>query len=94
MSCYFSEIDKNGVVLRVVVAEPEFIKSGALGDPKNWVQTSYDGSQRKNYAGVGYVYDRERDAFIAPKPGVEASLDEVTCRWVMPDEKTVEGVGK
>jgi hypothetical protein len=47
------------------------------------VQTSFNGTIRKNYAGVGYTYDRVRDAFIAPQP-TEGSwtLDEATCQWV------------
>jgi hypothetical protein len=48
----------------------------------NWKQTSYNGTFRKNYAGVGFTYDSGRDAFIAPTPGEGYTLDETTCRWV------------
>lgn len=49
----------------------------------NWVQTSYNGSIRKNYASIGYSYDVDRDAFIPPKPTEgDWVLDEDTCRWV------------
>jgi hypothetical protein len=49
-----------------------------------WVQTSYNGSFRKNYAAVGFTYDKERDAFIPPKEWDSWALDEETCRWVSP----------
>jgi len=46
-----------------------------------WKQTSYNGSFRKNYAGKGYTYDYDRDAFIPPKPPGDYILDEDTCIW-------------
>jgi hypothetical protein len=49
-----------------------------------WKQTSYNGTFRKNYAGIGYSYDQQRDAFIAPKPFNSWILNEVTCRWEAP----------
>jgi hypothetical protein len=55
-------------------------------------RTSYNGNIRKNYAGVGFTYDAERDAFIAPKPFNSWVLDEDTCRWQAPTPKpTTEG---
>lgn len=54
---------------------------GILGD---WKQTSYNGSFRKNYAGIGYLWDSSRDAFIAPQPFPSWVLDEETCRWTPP----------
>ena len=52
----------------------------------HWVQTSFNGSIRKNYAGIGYEWDEDRNAFIEPKPKNEGSwiLDETTCRWKRP----------
>jgi len=47
-------------------------------------RTSYSGNYRKNYAGIDYTYDTERDAFIAPKPFNSWVLDEATCRWESP----------
>lgn len=83
---HFAEIDENGVVLRVIVAEQDFIDSGKVGDPSRWVQTSYDTSGgvhkdggtplRKNYAGIGYTYDATLDAFIPPKPYASFVLNE------------------
>jgi hypothetical protein len=49
-----------------------------------WIQTSYNGSIRKNYAGVGYRYDEDRDAFIPPKPYSSWVLDEETCKYEAP----------
>ena len=59
---HFAEIDKDGKVLRVIVAEQDFINSGLVGDSFNWIQTSYNHNFRKRYAGVGYTYDKVRDA--------------------------------
>lgn len=54
------------------------------GDTLTWLQTSYNGSIRKNYAGIGYTYDAGRDAFISPQRFSSWTLDETTCRWVPP----------
>jgi len=48
-----------------------------------WKQTSYNNNIRKNYAGIGYSYDEERDAFIPPKPNSSSVLNEDTCQWVV-----------
>ena len=56
-----------------------------------WVQTSYNASIRKNYAGQGYTYDEGRDAFIAPKPFASWVLDENTCRWKAPVDMPADG---
>jgi hypothetical protein len=65
-----------------------------------WKQTSYNTQAgqhalggtpfRKNYAGIGYTYDLQRDAFIEPKPYASWVLDETTCRWKAPVEKPVD----
>lgn len=81
---YFAEIDKDGVVQRVIVADQAFIDSGKVGNPKNWVQTSMDGSVRKNGAGKGYTYNKDIDAFVAPKPSEEATLNTSTAKWELP----------
>ena len=94
---HFAELDENNVVLRVIVAEQDYIDT----IEGTWVQTSYntyagrhynpetleedDGVPlRKNYAGVGFIYDPDRDAFIPPKPYESFVLDEDTCRWEPP----------
>ena len=84
----------NGVVTQVIVAEPEFFDTFVDTSPGEWIQTSYNtrGGQhlnggtplRKNYAGIGYTYDRERDAFIPPKPFASWTLNEDTCLWDAP----------
>ena len=98
---HFAEIDKNGIVLRVLVAEQDFINSGAVGEPSNWIQTSYNtftgvhnlgGTQlRKNFAGPGYSYDESRDAFIPPRLYNSWSFNEDTCRWDPPVEYPNDG---
>ena len=92
---HWAEIDSDNVVLRVLVGDngapdegESFMKS--LGG--NWVKTSYNGTIRKNYAGIGYTYDESRDAFIAPKPIChpdKVTFDEETCRWSCPDASHV-----
>jgi hypothetical protein len=90
---HFAEVI-NGIVKRVIVAEQDFIDSGAVGNPSNWKQTSYNthggihklgGTPlRKNYAGINYTYDEQRDAFIPPKPYPSWNLNESTCLWDSP----------
>jgi hypothetical protein len=81
----------NGIVTQVIVAEPEFFDTFVDSSPGQWIQTSYNtrGGQhpegrplRKNYAGIGFTYDVERDAFIPPKPEGDYALDDETCLWV------------
>jgi hypothetical protein len=60
----------------------EFLKN--LTGHETWIQTSYNGTIRKNYAGIGYTYDSQRDAFIPPKPYSSWVLNEETCRWDAP----------
>ncbi len=55
-----------------------------LGENTNWIQTSYNNRIRKNFAGIGFTWDAERDAFYAPQPYPSWSLDEGTCRWEAP----------
>jgi hypothetical protein len=91
---------ENGIVTQVIVAEEDFIQTGALGDPAGWIQTSYNtrGGEhpegrplRKNYAGIGYAYDTGRDAFIPPQPYPSWTLNEETCLWNAPTEMPTEG---
>ena len=84
---HWAELDNNNVVLRVLVGDDSESDRGestikSLGG--TWVETSIDGSFRKNYAGVGYTYDESLDAFIPPMPVVEGKvfhLDKDTCTW-------------
>lgn len=82
---YFAEIAPDGAVLRVIVADASFIAR----QPGTWVQTWMEDNaphSRKNYAGPGHKFDAGRGAFIAPKPSDDATLDETTCRWVVPEK--------
>ena len=98
---HFAEIDENNIVKRVIVAEQDFIDSGAVGDSSNWIQTSYntrggvhyapnsdepDGgiALRKNYAGIGCTYDKDKDAFYQPQPYPSWLLNEDSCQWESP----------
>ena len=56
-----------------------------------WKQTSYNGNIRKNFAGIGYTYDEDRDAFIPPKPFPSWVLNETTCLWDPPVVKPTDG---
>ncbi len=93
---HFAELDENNIVLRVVVVSNEMLLEDGqeseakgiafckqlFGEDTIWMQTSYNGSKRKNYAGIGFVYDQPRDAFIAPQPeGDGWTLDEELCIW-------------
>ena len=90
---HFAKVFK-GKVQQVIVAEPNFFETFTDTSPGEWIQTSYnthggvhsDGgtSLRKNYASIGYTYDRTKDAFIAPQPFPSWTLDEDTCFWNPP----------
>lgn len=95
---HFAKVE-NGIVTQVIVIDQETLNTGLWGDPTSWVQTSYNtvGGKhpegrplRKNFAGIGYTYDAQRDAFIPPKPFNSWVLDEETCLWgapvAMPDD--------
>ena len=80
---YFAHINENSVVTTVIVATQEFINTGTEGDPANWIETSIDGSFRKQYAGIGYTYDAEANVFICPQPYPSWVLDS-NYDWVAP----------
>jgi hypothetical protein len=82
---HFAEL-KDGVVQRVIVAEQDFINSGAVGDSFNWVQTSYNNYFRKQFGGVGYNYNASADVFVQPQPYPSWTLDE-NHDWQPPTPK-------
>ena len=90
---HYAYLDENNIVVAVTVGkdETELIDGldtetyYAQGTPYKVKRTSYNGNIRKNYAGIGYVYDEARDAFIAPEPDNATGFDENTCRWIVPD---------
>ena len=72
---HFAEIDSNGIVQRVIVAERDFINSGAVGDEFNWVQCSFNGNFRHVFPGPGYKWDKAKEVFITPQPYASWTLD-------------------
>ena len=89
---HFAKLDGNNIVENVIVAEQDYINSGVVGDAFLWVQTSYIGNFRKNYAGVGFTYDVVRNAFIPPQPFNSWTLNEDTCRWDSPVPYPTDGL--
>jgi hypothetical protein len=96
---HFAKLDDNNNVIDVIVihnnelldtngTEREEVGISFLvnwsGGHAQWKQTSYNSNFRKNYAGVGYYYDSDRDAFIPPKPFPSWQLNEETCLWNPP----------
>jgi hypothetical protein len=85
---HFAELDENNIVTRVLVTDNSFTNEGydwlvdTLGG--TWIQTSYNASIRLNFAGVGFSYDPELDAFISPKPHTSWVLVEQTAQWAAP----------
>jgi hypothetical protein len=89
---HYAFLDSNNTVTEVIVGIDETELIEGL-HPEIWYgnfrnqtckRTSYNGNIRKNYAGIGYTYDPERDAFIAPKPYTKWVLNEETCQWEAP----------
>lgn len=95
---HFARLDENDIVIEVHVVANDALnpdneeQSGIdfltqwSGGQTGWIQCSYNGRIRKNYPGVGHIYDRHRDAFYAPKPDIDGILfDEEKCIWWHPD---------
>jgi hypothetical protein len=80
-------MDSNGVEQESIGVE--FLRN--LTGHETWIQTSYNGNIRKNYAGIGYTYDSQRDAFIPPQPYPSWNLNEETCRWDAPVAMPTDG---
>ena len=101
---HFAEIGLNNTVLRVIVVnnsellDSEGAEQESLGTDfcrnlfgGKWMQTSFNGNIRKNFAAQGFTYDSGRDAFIPPKPFTSWVLDETTCRWKAPTSYPSDG---
>ena len=88
---HFAQLDDNNSVLHVMVVSNEHEPNGEQWCHEfaggRWKQTSYNGNIRKNFAGIGYTYDEQRDAFIPPQPFSSWTLNEDTCRWEAPNPK-------
>ena len=90
---HYAFLDEDNIVTEVITGIDETETIEGL-DTETWYgnfrgqtckRTSYNGNIRYNYAGVGYTYDADRDAFIAPKPNNSIGFDESTCRWITPE---------
>lgn len=94
---HFAQLDDNNIVTQVIVVNNNELldENGHESEAKgiafcqslfggNWKQTSYNGNFRKHYAGIGYIYDSARDAFISAKPFASWVLNEETCTWEAP----------
>jgi hypothetical protein len=94
---HWAEIDENNIVLRVTVGD----NNDPNGDEGyqwlidnlggTWVKTSYNATIRKNFAGIGFTFDEELDAFIPPKAFASWILNEETCNWEAPVEYPDDG---
>jgi len=101
---HFAQLDSNNVVTQVIVvgnsdtADANGVEKEHIGAAfcerlfgGNWKQTSYNGSIRKNYAGVGYTYNVSLDAFVPPKPYASWVLNNDTAQWEAPTPMPTDG---
>lgn len=101
---HFARLDENNVVTQVIVvantdtADANGVEKEHIGAAfcerllgGTWKQTSYNGNFRKRYAGVGYTYNIELDAFVPPKPYSSWVLDNDTATWIAPVSKPDDG---
>ena len=76
---HYAKLNNDNIVTTVIVADPDYIVN--LDESFRWIQTSYNNNFRKNYAGIGFTYDKVKDAFIPPKPLASSKFVEETCLW-------------
>lgn len=102
---HFAQLDDNNVVTQVIVIHNNDCQIGGVeseeagivfcktlfGPTTKWKQTSYNGTIRKNYAGIGYTFDAGLDAFIPPKPFSSWLLNKGACQWEAPVQMPTEG---
>ena len=94
---HFCQLDENNVVTQVIVvsnkdcADANGVEKESIGVAfcerlfgGTWLQTSYNGNKRKNYAGIGYTYNADIDAFVPPKPFASWLLNNETAQWEAP----------
>ena len=87
MTTYFTKLDNTLTVTSIYEStDSDNGKELNISDvtDNTYRQTYADGSKRKNFAGIGFTYDKDKDAFIAPKPFASWVLDASTCRWKAP----------
>ena len=106
---HYALLDRNNVVVQVITGKDEnegiydwelfYTQETRLQAKRTsyntmgGVHTAGGTPFRKNYAGIGYTYDPQRDAFIPPKPTPDAVLDEDTCQWIVPSMTSADSVG-
>ena len=83
---------KDGIVTQIIVAEKEFFDTFIDDSPGEWIDTNDESGKRKNKAMIGHTYDKDRNAFIAPKPFDSWTLNENTCIWEAPKTEPVDGM--
>jgi len=101
---HFAKLDENNIVLAVHVVNNDVITVNGVESEQvgidflsdlhghtKWKQTSYNGTFRKNYAGIGYTYDASRDAFIPPKQFNSWIFNETNCQWEPPIPYPLDG---
>ena len=94
---HFAQVDENNVVTQVLVVPDEQEHRGQdflaidLGLGGRWIQTSYNGNIRKQYAGIGFTFDEQADVFVAPRPYPSWNLDE-NHDWQPPVPKPNDGL--
>ena len=101
---HYAALDENNIVTQVIVvdnkdtADANGVEKEHIGAAfcerlfgGTWMQTSYNGNKRKNYAGIGYTYNADLDAFVPPKPYASWVLNEETAQWNAPVPMPEEG---
>jgi hypothetical protein len=100
---HFAELNENNIVTRVIVIHNnELLVDGVESESRGidfckslyggrWVQTSYNGNIRKNFAGIDFYFDETRDAFISPKPYDSWIFIENSCQWEAPIPYPTDG---
>lgn len=101
---HFAQLDENNVVTQVIVvansdtADASGVEKEHIGAAfcerlfgGTWKQTSYNGNKRKNYAGIGFTYREDIDAFVAPQPFASWVLNETTAQWEAPVAMPTDG---
>jgi hypothetical protein len=96
---HYAYLDENNIVVTVIVGKDETELIDGLDTETYYAQgtdytvkrTSYNSNIRKNYAGIGFSYDTQLDAFIPPKPFPSWQLNEETCQWQAPTPYPTDG---
>ena len=102
---HFAQLNESNIVTQVIVVHNnELMQDGVEQEAKGvafcqslfgantqWKQTSYNGNMRNNYAGIGFTYDADRNAFIPPQPHPSWALDEAACNWNAPVTYPTDG---